>query len=331
MPLFKIIGSKLSNIKEDPFKLEKELQTLTETNLETLFGYEFVCSQFERDRLRIDTLAFDNSSKSFVIIEYKRDQSFSVVDQGLAYLSLMLNNKEVFLVEYNEKKVKSLKRDEIDWSQSKVIFLAKAFTDHQQVASGFKDLPVELWQVSRYDGGLIAYEQIQTKKTSAALASLKPSKATEKVIEQVKTYTEADIVPKSGATKVLYEELRRRVLKLDDQLHTHVTKTYISFRQGENWRNIFSVAFRTNKLRIELFRTRPGDVMDPEKRVTYIKESMQWWNQTELAFNMKSRRKTVTLARTKLSQCREAFLPTFVSSFVRWRLHLEGHAQALLS
>jgi predicted transport protein len=279
MPLFKITSNKLSNIKEDAFKLEKELQILTEANLETLFGYEFVSHEFERDRLRIDTLAFDQNSKSFVIIEYKRDQSFSVVDQGLAYLSLMLNNKEVFLVEYNERRNKSLKRDDVDWSQSKVMFIAKAFTDHQQVASGFKDLPVELWQVSRYDGGLIVYEQVQTKKTSATLASLKPSKATEKVIEQVRTYTEADLLPKSGLTKELYEELRSRILKLDDRLHPHVTKTYISFRHGENWRNIFSVAFRSNKLRIELFRTRPGDINDPEKRTNYIKQSVQWWNQ----------------------------------------------------
>jgi predicted transport protein len=279
MPLFKITGNKLSNIKEDPFKLEKELQALTEANMETLFGYELVSHEFERDRLRIDTLAFDQIAKSFVIIEFKRDQSFSVVDQGLAYLSLMLNNKEVFLVEYNEKRGKALKRDDIDWSQSKVIFISKAFTDYQQAASSFKDLPVELWQVSRYGGGLVIFEQLQTKKTSATLASLKPSKATEKVIKQVKTYTEADHVPKSGATKELYEELKARILKLDDQLHPHVTKTYISFRHGENWRNIFSVIFRTNKLRLELFRTRPGDINDPEKKLIYIKESVQWYNQ----------------------------------------------------
>jgi hypothetical protein len=44
--------------------------------------------------LRIDTFAFDNESKAFVIIEYKKDRNFSVVDQGLAYLNLMLNNKD---------------------------------------------------------------------------------------------------------------------------------------------------------------------------------------------------------------------------------------------
>jgi predicted transport protein len=279
MPLFKVSGNKLSNIKEDPFKLEKDLQSITEANIETLFGYELVSHEFERNQLRIDTLAFDPIAKSFVIIEYKRDQSFSVVDQGLAYLSLMLNNKEVFLVEYNEKRGKSLKRDEIDWSQSRVIFLAKAFTEYQQAASGFKDLPVELWQVNRYEGGLLAYEQVQTKKTSATLVKLKPGKATEKVIKQVKAYTEADLVPKSGPIKEMYEELRSRILKLDEHLHTHVTKIYVAFRQAENWRNIFLVSFRANKLRIEFMRTRPGDLIDPQKKLTYLKDSMTWYNQ----------------------------------------------------
>jgi hypothetical protein len=45
------------------------------------------------ENLRIDTLAFDNESKAFVIIEYKKDRNFSVVDQGMAYLNLMLNKK----------------------------------------------------------------------------------------------------------------------------------------------------------------------------------------------------------------------------------------------
>jgi predicted transport protein len=279
MPLFKITGKGLSNIKEDPFKLEREIQTLTETNLETLFGYEFVSREFERERLRVDTLGFDRNTNSFVIIEYKRDQSFSVVDQGLAYLALMLNNKEVFLVEYNEKRTKALKRNEIDWSQSKVIFVAKSFTDYQQVASGFKDLPIELWQVSRYEGGLISYEQVQMKKTSVALANLRPGKAAEKVINQVKTYTEADLVPADGLTKLLYEKLRSRIVELDAGLHPHVTKSYIAFRHGDNWRNIFSVAFRSKSLRVELSRTQPSDVVDPEKRLIYVKDSMQNWNQ----------------------------------------------------
>jgi hypothetical protein len=66
--------------------------------------------------LRIDTLAFDNESKAFVIIEYKKDRNFSVVDQGIGYLNLMLNDKADFILEYNQSSPSShsLKREEVD-------------------------------------------------------------------------------------------------------------------------------------------------------------------------------------------------------------------------
>ena len=96
MALFKI-ENKLEYIKEKPFKLEKEIQDLTEHNLNTILGLDFVKSEFALNNFRIDTLAFDKEANAFVIIEYKRDKNFSVIDQGYAYLSLMLNNKADFI------------------------------------------------------------------------------------------------------------------------------------------------------------------------------------------------------------------------------------------
>ena len=108
MPLFNS-NSKLeilNQIKEIPFQLERQIQHLVEANLNTLLGLEFVKSEFtisgSVQRLRIDTLAFDRKNKAFVIIEYKQDKNFSVVDQGYAYLSAMLNNKADFILEYND-------------------------------------------------------------------------------------------------------------------------------------------------------------------------------------------------------------------------------------
>ena len=43
-----------------------------------------------------------HKTNSFVIIEYKKGSSYSVVDQGYTYLSTMLNNKSDFVLEYNE-------------------------------------------------------------------------------------------------------------------------------------------------------------------------------------------------------------------------------------
>jgi hypothetical protein len=42
-----------------------------EANLHDPFDLDFVKSEFELHSLRIYTLAFDNESKAFVIIEYK--------------------------------------------------------------------------------------------------------------------------------------------------------------------------------------------------------------------------------------------------------------------
>lgn len=152
----------LELIKENPFKLEKEIQTLTEQNLKLIFGLDFVKSEFSLNNFRIDTLAFDHDASAFVIIEYKRDKNFSVIDQGYAYLSLMLNNKADFILEYNECGKDILKRNDVDWSQSKVIFVSPSFTTYQREAINFKDLPIELWEVKRYDNATVSYSQIQT-------------------------------------------------------------------------------------------------------------------------------------------------------------------------
>ena len=85
-----------------------------------VFGLKFVGSQFALHGFRIDTLAFDQETSAFVIIEYKRDRSFSVIDQGYAYLALMLNNKADFILEYNEKKKKNLQQIFLKITQIKV-------------------------------------------------------------------------------------------------------------------------------------------------------------------------------------------------------------------
>ena len=102
MPLFSIKSDRLERVKEVPFTSErKDIQRTTESSLKDVFGFEFVKSELQLGNLRIDTLAFDNENRSFVIIEYKIDQSFSVIDQGYAYLGLLLNNKADFILEYN--------------------------------------------------------------------------------------------------------------------------------------------------------------------------------------------------------------------------------------
>jgi len=63
--LFKINpDNKLTQIKEQPFKFEKEIQKLSEENLKAIFNLDFVKSEFTLNNFRIDTLAFDEENKS---------------------------------------------------------------------------------------------------------------------------------------------------------------------------------------------------------------------------------------------------------------------------
>lgn len=278
MGLYRIKQKKLEGVEERSFKLEKELQKLTEDNLDTLFGLEFVASEFERNGLRIDTLAYDPENKAFVIIEYKRDQGFSVVDQGLAYLGLMLDHKAEFVLEYNEKHHAVLARKDIDWSQSRVMFIMRSFSPHQQRAANF-DLPIELWEVIRYANDSVVYNHVQTGSSRLPMRVIGKDKEIAKVAKEVKTYQETDLLPTDEKRRKLYEQIKERLFDDDPELFVHVTKAYPAFRRKGNWRNLVVIWFRANKVRLEIMRTEPKDVKDPEKRVHYIADSYKYFHQ----------------------------------------------------
>ena len=99
MRIFSTKGAKLVEITEEQFPLEREIQRLTEANLQEVFDLILVRSEFELHGLRIDALAFDKDSAGFVIIDYKKDRNFSVVARNSIYFNInvcMIDNWMVF-------------------------------------------------------------------------------------------------------------------------------------------------------------------------------------------------------------------------------------------
>lgn len=234
MALYKI-DKKLEYIKENPFKLEKDLQDLSEKNLKTIFGLDFVKSEFALNNFRIDTLAFDVEANAFVIIEYKRDKNFSVIDQGYAYLSLMLNNKADFILEFNENNNKSLKRTDVDWSQSRVLFVSTAFTNYQREAINFKDLPIELWEVKRFENNTISYDQIQKAGAQESIKTISKNDQTiDNVAKEIKVYSEEEHLENvSDEIVELYEKFKNAILNFEN-IELKPKKKYIAFVSGKN-------------------------------------------------------------------------------------------------
>ena len=274
MALYKL-NKKLEYINEKPFLLEKEIQKLTEDNLESVFNLDFVKSEFQIKNFRIDTLAFDNESKSFVIIEYKRDKNYSVVDQGFTYLSLMLNNKSDFILEYNENKDTRIKRQDVDWTQSKVIFVSPSFTIHQKEAINFKDLPIELWEIKRYENNIVSYEQIERLSSSESIKTIsKPNDTIDKVTKEIRVYTEEEHLKKAlPEIKELYEKLKNSILTLGD-FEIKPKKLYIAFVAG---RNVVDIHIQKKSLKLWINLSK-GELDDPKGIAKDVSSTGHWGN-----------------------------------------------------
>lgn len=274
MALFKTTPSKLDFIKETPFKLEKEIQRLFENNLEQIMGLVMVKSEFTIKNKRIDTLGYDPQTKSFVIIEYKRDRNSSVVDQGFTYLNLMLQNKADFILEYNEGLKKNMKRDDVDWSQTRVAFVSQGFTENQREATNFKDIAIELWEVKRFEGGIISINQI---KKSGAAESIKAitdkNKDLQDISKEIKVYTEDDhLKGKSDEITELYEKFKSAILGLSPDFEIKILKQYIAFKIKNN---ICGIEVQKNSLKISI-NLKSGQ-LDDSKRITKDVSKVGHW------------------------------------------------------
>jgi predicted transport protein len=265
MALYNLQNKQLKYINESPFKLEREIQNICEENMPILLNCKFVRSEFAIDNFRLDSLTFDETASSFVIIEYKRDKNFSVIDQGYAYLSLMLNHKSDFILEYNEITGKNLKRSDVDWSQSKVIFVSPSFTLYQKEAISFKDLPIELWEIKKYSNNTVSFTQVVTKNSAESIQTIsKADKTFEAVNKEIKVYTEDELVQFANENiQELYEKIKRMILNIADDITMKPTKLYIAFIRRSNFCDI---EIQKNQLKVWI-NVEKGK-LDDSKKIT---------------------------------------------------------------
>jgi len=265
MTIYTNTNNNLVEISEKPFKLEREIQSLFEQNLIVVMGLTLVKSEFTIRGKRIDTLAYDEQANAFIIIEYKRDKNVSVIDQGFTYLSLMLENKADFIVEYNEQGRHSLKRDNVDWSQTRVAFVSPSFTDNQIQATNFKDIAIELWEVKRYDNNTISISQIKKSKAAESIKPLAQQNAElQRVTEEIKVYTEDEHTERAGELiSELYEKFKSGVLNLADDIEIRPQKYYIAFKKNKNL-----VCFELQKKKMKISIGARIGTLDDAKGIT---------------------------------------------------------------
>ena len=219
MKLFDVTSKKVEEVEQLSFKLEKDIQNLIEPNVETFFGLKFIKSEFSVDKYRIDTLCFNEETNSFVIIEYKKGNSYSVIDQGYTYLQLLLNHKSDFLLVLSQYFNKVMRFEEVDWSQSRIIFVSPSFNSYQKDSVNFKDLPFELWEIKNYTNKTVVLNQHRSnsKESIETLNPVTSDSVISQVTKEVKVYTVEQHLSKTTQKVVeKWNLLIERLSSLDD-------------------------------------------------------------------------------------------------------------------
>jgi predicted transport protein len=278
MKLFSNKNDKLSSLTSKPFKLEKDIQTLVENNLDELFNLQFVRTEISIKNFRFDTLCFDKENQSFVVIEYKLGRNLSVIDQGYTYLSILLNNKSDFILEYNETCGGNLKREDVDWTQSRVIFISTNYTVYQKHSVNFTDVPFELWEIRQFENNLIGISQHKNdSEESISKISNNPNDIVSKVSKQVKVYDEKFHLNSSKSRKgwinELYFSMKERILNLGE-VEIKYSGQCVSFRKNTPFVDLI---IHDNGV-YTVINMKEGELNDPDKKCTHYNGKKHWGN-----------------------------------------------------
>jgi len=282
MDIYKLNNKRLDSVESVNFDSEKEIQSIVEHNSKELFDLTFVKSEVVCENFRFDSLCWDEENNSFVIIEYKNSRSTSVIDQGYSYLSMMLNNKSDFVLEYNENMDKNIKREDVDWTQSRVIFISTSFTEYQKNSVNFKDVPFELWEIQKFSNGTLGLSQIlsNSKESIKGLEKGKSS-VVSKVSKEIIKYDEESVITKFDTKFLnLYNNLKQKIFEWEG-LSVKTIKKYVCFYKGK--RGFLYIIPRKEHLTLNFMyrinfkgdvesQPKPFKFNDPEKKFIFKKD-----------------------------------------------------------
>lgn len=241
-------NNKLVEIKSQEFRLEKDIQKLVEGNLDVIFGLKFLATEFAIQDMRFDTVAYDEESKAFVIIEFKKVKNNSLVDQGYSYLNMMLDRKSNFVLLYNKVTCTSKQEEDFNWSMTRLFFISPSFSRNQLNAVG-TNMPFRLFEIRQYAGDL--FEITEKRSNLKSMVPLLDSGSSVSTVNKVvKVWNFDDYVIRSKPREEvieLYNSLVDSVSNIAD-FDVDYKKVYIAFKV--NRENIFDCAFMKTRLKI---------------------------------------------------------------------------------
>lgn len=234
LKLFRTQGGVLHELEGSAAPLEKALQTRFETNLDTLLGVRFLASEFATTHGgRMDTLGIDENGYP-VIIEYKRDRSENVINQGLFYLDWLMDHRGDFELLVRDRLGKP-DADRIEWSAPRLICIAADFTKYDQHAVKQMSRNIELVRYRTFGEDMLLLELLTAVSvTTGGKVPSSVTKASGTTVNGYKTVSEylGDAPP---ALSNLFADVDSYLLGLADDVTRKVTRFYFAYRRIKNF------------------------------------------------------------------------------------------------
>lgn len=253
MKVFQESNSVLTELTQESgkkaFDYEKMIQNLVENNLNTIFpSLEFLTTEYQIDNLRPDSIAYDNDRNSFVIIEYKNVKHKGVVDQGMSYYQLLQEKRESFVLLYHKMNGKILDvENDVNWDETRVIFISPHFTVHQKRASRSIDLPIELYEISRFENGIMTFEKLESKKDTPEKTSATSSIRLDEYSEEQYLEKGKNLLPN---IKKLWYTTKNKILDEFANIEFKQKKKYAGFYSTIDGSSMCTIDARNSKIKI---------------------------------------------------------------------------------
>ncbi len=231
--LFTLKGGKTTESRPNPYKLEREVQSLFEANLEDLLGVRFVASEFSTNQGgRIDTLGIDENGFP-VVIEYKLDKNRTVINQGMSYMAWLRSHKAEFWKVVFQKLGQEV-ADSIDHSSIRLICIATDFTRDDLGAYELMPNNIDLVRYRRFGDDQLLLERITSSETASPTPSAGGTAAkssNDKTITQV-------LAENESTAQQLYESIRQAILSQGEDVTEKTTKLYFAFKRTRNFASV---------------------------------------------------------------------------------------------
>lgn len=261
MALFKINDSEVTRLTTHELNLERDLQTLFESNLEEILNIFFLAHEYSTSfGGRIDTLGIDKDGAP-CIIEYKKSQNDSVINQGLSYLRWLLDHKADFDALCQKKNIEI----SVDWESPRVICIAESYNKFDIDTADILPINIELLRYRIYEGNLLYLEaeSYQKVKISTSAIIRKSKQDIQKVEKLQRTYTIEEHL-KGIDKKVieLFELLREKILSIDESIQEVPKSKYIAYKTSTNFTDIH---LQQSGVKIYL-NIKSGELKDPDNQ-----------------------------------------------------------------